>query len=303
MDSSFRQAVGRCLSEKSGKPLEVQRLVPVSGGSIHSAFRADLSDGRQAFVKGGSEVSLEVFEREAEGLSALAEPGILRVPKVLLSAKEAGKSFLALEWVETGRKGPNFFETFGRDLARFHRRTAEEATHGGRFGFSQDNWLGSTPQPNRWENDWTEFWRRHRLGHQLQLARHDGHSDPQLEKLGNRLADRLEEWTDVPEEPPCLLHGDLCGGNYLVDESGQAVLIDPATYYGHREADLAMTRLFGGFAPAFYSAYEEEWPLPPGSAERLAIYELYHLLNHLHLFGTSYRDSCLGILERLVGRK
>ncbi|MCB1032948.1 MAG: fructosamine kinase family protein, partial [Acidobacteria bacterium] len=122
----------------------------------------------------------------------------------------------------------------------------------------------------------------------------------ELESLGARLMDRLDSWLEVPEEPPCLLHGDLWGGNYLVDEAGKAVLIDPAVYYGHREADLAMTRLFGGFGPAFYEGYEEEWPLAPGSEERLAIYELYHLLNHLNLFGRGYRGACVERMRYLV---
>ena len=301
MDTALRLAVGRRLSGGSGAPVEVTRAEAVSGGSIHDAFRARLSDGRSVFVKGSRRLSREVFEREAEGLAALEEAGALRVPRSPLAGSSAGISFLILEWVETGSRGAGFFEAFGGGLARLHRATAERGAHDGRFGFSHDNWIGATPQPNRWQGDWVEFWRRHRLGHQLRLARERGLSDPSLDRLGDELSDRLERWIDLPDEPPCLLHGDLWGGNYLVDEGGRAVLIDPAVYYGHREADLAMTRLFGGFAPAFYSAYEEEWPLPPGSEERLAIYELYHLLNHLNLFGSSYRGSCLAILRRLVG--
>ncbi len=146
-----------------------------------------------------------------------------------------------------------------------------------------------------------DFWRSHRLGFQLRLAREHGVSDDELDRLGDRLMDRLDAWIDLSDEPACLLHGDLWGGNYLSDENGDPVLIDPAVYYGHREADLAMTRIFGGFEPAFYRAYEDEWPLPPGSEDRLPLYELYHLLNHLNLFGRSYRGRCVGILRRYVG--
>ncbi len=156
------------------------------------------------------------------------------------------------------------------------------------------------PQPNPWTRSWLEFFRRHRLGHQLELARRQGRADGELDRLGERLLDRLDQWLDVPGEPPCLLHGDLWSGNFMVGPQGEPVLIDPACYYGHREAELAMTQLFGGFAPEFYAAYEEAWPLPPESAPRVAIYKLYHLLNHLNLFGGSYRGQCVGVLRRLV---
>ena len=301
MDAELRRAVARRLAEAGGGEVEIAAAAPVAGGSIHHAFRVDLAGGRRLFVKAHDAAPRGTFEREAEGLAALAAAGALRTPRDPLPGAPTGVSFLVMEWIEAGRPGPGFFEDFGRRLARLHRVTAEAGGHGGRFGFARDNWLGATPQPNDWSADWVEFWRRSRLDHQLRLARASGLSDRTLDRLGDRLMARLGEWIDVPAEPPCLLHGDLWGGNYLADERGEPVLIDPACYYGHREADLAMTRLFGGFAPGFYAAYEEEWPLPPGSAERLAIYELYHLLNHLHLFGRSYRGRAVAILERLVG--
>jgi fructosamine-3-kinase len=196
----------------------------------------------------------------------------------------------------SGRSGRDFPAEFGRRFARLHR-----STRGARFGFPHDNYLGSTPQPNGWSDDGCDFFRRRRLGHQLGLARAGGLADRGLARLGDRLLDRLDRWLDLPGEPACLLHGDLWGGNYLVDDAGAPVLIDPAAYHGHREADLAMTRLFGGFDAAFYAAYEEEWPLSPGSEERRPLYELYHLLNHLNLFGAAYRGRCLAILRRYAG--
>ncbi len=134
----------------------------------------------------------------------------------------------------------------------------------------------------------------------MRLARERGLSDDELDRLGDRLLERLDDWIDLREEPACLLHGDLWSGNYMADDAGDPVLIDPAAYYGHREADLAMTELFGGFDHTFYEAYEEEWPLPPGSPERREIYKLYHLLNHLNLFGRGYRARCIGILQRFA---
>ena len=301
MDANLRRAVARRLAETGGgstdTAVEVAAAVPVAGGSINRAFRVDLADGRRLFAKAHAAAPGAMFEREAEGLAALAAAGALRVPRDPLPGAAEGVAFLVMEWIEPGRPGAGFFERFGRAFARLHRAGSE----GRRFGFPHDNWLGSTPQPNGWTESWVGFWRERRLGHQLRLARENGLSDRTLDRLGDRLLARLGEWIDLPGEPPCLLHGDLWGGNYLADERGEPVVIDPACYYGHREADLAMTRLFGGFAPAFYAAYEEEWPLPPGSEERLAVYELYHLLNHLNLFGRSYRGRCAAVLERLVG--
>ena len=297
MDATLRRAVARRLAEAGEGTIEIAAANPVAGGSINRAFRADLAGGRKLFVKAHVTAPAEMFEREAEGLAALAGAGSLRVPRDPLPGAAEGVSFLIMEWIDGGSPGEGFFERFGRRFARLHRASSE----GGRFGFPHDNWIGATPQPNQWSESWVGFWRQHRLGFQLGLARENGLSDRALDRLGDRLLARLGEWIDLPGEPPCLLHGDLWGSNYLADERGEPVLIDPACYYGHREADLAMTRLFGGFSPEFYAAYEEEWPLPPGSGERLAIYELYHLLNHLNLFGRSYRGRCVAILERLVG--
>ena len=169
----------------------------------------------------------------------------------------------------------------------------------GPFGFEEDNYIGATPQPNAWTDDWVTFFAEQRLGFQLRLAADNGFGG-ELARLGERLLSRLGELIDEPAEPACLLHGDLWGGNYLCDAEGQPVLIDPAAYYGRREAELAMTTLFGGFDSAFYGAYEEAWPLAPGSAERLEIYKLYHLLNHLNLFGGGYLGGCLGVLRRFA---
>jgi len=175
-----------------------------------------------------------------------------------------------------------------------------QATQQIQFGLDENNYLGSTRQSNRFVDDWCAFWREHRLGYLLRLARQQGASDSTLDQLGGKLMDRLEDFLQEPNEPACLLHGDLWGGNYLVDDQGRPVLIDPAIYYGRREADLAMTMLFGGFDARFYAAYEETWPLADGSEVRLAIYKLYHLLNHLVLFGRSYYGQCIDILRDLV---
>ena len=210
-------------------------------------------------------------------------------------------AFLVMEAIGTGEPRPGFSAAFGRGFARLHAAN-RDAPDGRveRYGFAHDNHIGATPQPNPWTGDWVDFFRRHRLGHQLDLAREKGLSDPELDRLSDRLLDRLDELIGEPEEPPCLLHGDLWSGNTMVGEDGEPVIIDPAAYYGRREADLAMTQLFGGFDRRFYAAYEEVWPLAPGSADRLEIYELYHLLNHLNLFGGGYREGCVAIMRRFA---
>ena len=300
---TLHRAVEKVVAEATGREVRVAGDRPVGGGCIHDARLLDLDDGGALFVKSNRDAPPEMFEREAEGLRALAAPDVIRVPSgPIAGASDDGTRFLVMEAIETGRPKRGFFEDFGRRFARLHRETVQDRDRP--FGFDHDNYLGSTPQPNGRMASWVDFFRERRLGHQLRLARKRGLGGPDLDRLGDRLLDRLDEWIDLallPGEPACLLHGDLWSGNYLADESGEPVLVDPAAYHGHREADLAMTQLFGGFDRAFYTAYEEEWPLPPGSPERLEIYQLYHLLNHLNLFGGGYRSQCLAILRRLVG--
>lgn len=300
LEPTLAEAVEARLAE-AGRERGTSRPIafrPAGGGCIHRSGVVELAGGGTVFLKANSELPDDVFEREAEGLRALAESGCLRVPRDPLPGVAAdGTRFLVMEAIElTGSPGGDrrgFFEDFGRRFARLHRETPGE-----RYGFAHDNYLGPTPQPNPRYDDWGSFFRDHRLGHQLRLARETGASDAELERLGERLLDRVPELVATADEPPVLLHGDLWSGNFGVAADGEPVVFDPAAYYGQREADLAMTRLFGGFDPRFYAAYEEEWPLPPGSEDRLALYELYHLLNHLNIFGGGYRSGCLAILRR-----
>lgn len=308
MDPALRAAVEAALAARDGRAAEVVADRPVGGGCIHDSRLVELADGRRLFLKSDAGVPADLFEREAEGLAALAAAGAIRLPRDPLPGRVGGGGgaaeeplFLLMEAIPAGRPGPGFFADFGRRFAALHRATARSPADGGRFGFEHDNYLGGTPQPNPWTESWTAFFRDHRLGHLLRLARRRGRSDGALDRLGDRLLDRLDRWLDLPDEPACLLHGDLWSGNFLADEAGAPALVDPAAYRGHREADLAMTRLFGGFAPDFYRAYEEAWPLPPGHEERLPLYQLYHLLNHLVLFGEGYRGRCVEILRRYAG--
>lgn len=271
----------------------------VSGGCIADARIAEFADGSAVFVKSGG----GAFLQEAAGLEELASARAVRVPRVLAVDDAA----LVLERIVSASPCSGFFEHFGRSFAQLHE-------HRGRAcGFMADNTIGATPQPNApleadWETlpeapgdgaDWPEFFLERRLRFQVRLAARNGHGSA-LEHLLDRAQPIVLELLAAAPEPPSLLHGDLWSGNFITDERGEPCLIDPAVYYGHREADLAMTRLFGGFAPAFYAAYAEALPLAPGHADRLPLYQLYHLLNHLNLFGGGYYGQSERILRRFA---
>lgn len=264
---------------------------PVAGGSVSRTNKLVLQNARIYFVKSG--VSKIMLDAEAEGLSEIRKCGCVKVPQVVA----LGSSFMVMEWIEKGRRGRDFFKVLGRQLAMMHRYGAEA------FGFKSDNFIGSTPQYNvpvgSQSSEWAVFYMDKRLRPQFDMARANGYVDGHMERLFERISQRLPDLLDGSSETPSLLHGDLWGGNYMVGSLGEPVLIDPAVYYGHREADLAMTKLFGGFDADFYSAYEHEWPLEKGSKLREPVYLLYHVLNHLNLFGSSYRWQSIELMERV----
>jgi len=269
----------------------IDRVTPVGGGSIGQAYRVESTRG-PFFLKVGAS---ETFGAEAAGLSALrdaAEGTGLGVPRVF-GLREGTGGFLLLEWIEPGRADRRYFARFGEGLARLHR----QGPPGEGYGFSADNFIGSTPQRNGWVAEWPAFFRERRLVPQIALARRKGLWKAGWERWAERLLARLDEL--LPRTPErSLLHGDLWSGNHVPGEGGMPWLVDPAAYVGHREADLAMTELFGGFEPSFYDAYRATWPLEPGYPERREVYNLYHLLNHLNLFGEGYAASVERILRR-----
>lgn len=264
---------------------------PVGGGDISAAWQLDAGD-RALFLKTGPVSSAEMFAAEAEGLSEIALANALRVPEVFAVGQTADTAFLALEWLPFERPDVACEERFGEQLAMMHRTSKE------RFGWHRDNTIGLTPQHNRWSADWTEFFREQRLGYQLELAAQNGYGG-ELQRQGRRLLERLPSLFKGYEPSASLLHGDLWGGNWA-SSGGEPVIFDPAVYYGDRETDLAMTRLFGGFGRAFYDAYAAAWPLAPGSAERQHLYQLYHVLNHLNLFGGGYQGRALSLIRALL---
>jgi fructosamine-3-kinase len=269
----------------------VRHLAPLGGGSISSAYKASLADGRTVFAKVHPQFP-DMFRKEASGLRELSVTTTIRIPEVLY----ADTTLLILEYLPVAamRNRKLFFEQFGRSFARLHRHSAPL------FGFGEDNYIGSTPQQNLPRTDsWREFYWSRRLLFQFRLAEKNGYGDERFRTLFMRMEKRLDEIIPDDGEPPALLHGDLWNGNFLCLEDDTPAIIDPAVYYGHREADLGMTLLFGGFSDHFYGAYNEEYPLHNGWEQRMEIYKLYHLMNHLNLFGETYYGQVINVMQRI----
>jgi len=282
-----REALGGAL----GSPVAQARAL--AGGDINQAFEIDLADGRRLFAKTNARSPHGMFAAEARGLAWLAQAGALRVPRVVaVSAPEGAAQFLALELVESGRPARDFDERLGRGLAALHRFGAPG------FGLDHDNFIGRLPQSNAAAPSWPAFYRERRLEAQLRRAADAGLASDRMRRGFDRLFAELDDLIG-PAEPPARLHGDLWGGNLLCDQAGGPCLIDPAVYGGHREIDLGMMRLFGGFGARVFAAYEEAWPLADGAAERVALYQLYPLMVHVNLFGGGYVSSVESALSRL----
>jgi protein-ribulosamine 3-kinase len=258
---------------------------PVGGGCINNGARLQTTSGTSFFLKTNAHPPADMFEREAEGLEALRQPGGPRVPQPYLY----GKNFLLIEDLSPGTRQSEYWPEFGRRLASLHKVVAEQ------YGFPHDNYIGSTPQPNPITRDGYIFFGQHRLLFQARLARDRGllsSAEVQdVEVFIIKLSDL------VPPQPPSLLHGDLWSGNAMADSNGSPAIIDPAVHYGWAEAELAMTTLFGSFPDVFYRSYEEARPLEKGYRSRFPIYNLYHLLNHLNLFGRGYYGQVISILR------
>ena len=235
-----------------------------------------------------------MFEAEAEGLVELRRVNAVRVPEVFGVGTDSDGAYIEMERFALERGTEGDAATLGQQLAALHRHTAKI------HGWHRDNTIGLTPQRNLQTDDWVAFFRDQRLKFQLELAARNGYTG-ELQDLGNRLAERLEDLFEGYDPVPSLLHGDLWAGNWGVAD-GVPVIFDPAVYYGDRETDIAMTQLFGGFGDAFYREYERAWPLAARSAERLELYKLYHVLNHLNLFGSGYLEQATSILRGLTRR-
>lgn len=280
--SSLHHALADALGSP---PASVRKL---DGGDINLAFEVTLRGDQRIFLKTHPSPPKGLYPREAEGLAWLADAHALRVPEVLAisDGTDAAPPFLALEFVEPSNRARDFDERVGRGLAALHRAGPQD------FGFEHDNFIGTLPQPNAKMQDWAQFYGEQRLAPLVARASAKGLFDSGARRDFDRLFDKLPTLVG-DAEAPARLHGDLWGGNLHCDEKGYPVLIDPAVYGGHREVDLAMMRLFGGFSGRVFDAYEECFPLSPGASRRIALYQLYPLLVHANLFGRGYAKSCL----------
>ena len=280
-----------------GEGAKVTGQRSVGGGDINNAYRLEISDGSIIFMKENTAVNIGFFSAEAKGLAAIRSTGAIGTPDVLALGTDHTRSFLLLSYIGSGSRIKGFFERFGEDLANMHKSPCDEYTPKGKFGFTDDNYIGAGYQENTVESSWIAFFKDHRLLPQIDRAKRyfDTGDLARIDKLIAKLDDIL-----IEPDNPALLHGDLWSGNYMTGPDGKAWLIDPAVYVGHPEADIAMTELFGGFAPQFYDAYFETAGRHPGYEDRRDLYNLYHMLNHLNLFGGSYLPAVRRIINRYV---
>lgn len=286
------ESIANAISHATGRTFRVEGRHGVGGGCINSTDVLEGS-GQRYFLKVNETSRLDMFEAEAAGLNEIVASNAIRAPRPIVSGRTGDRAYLVLEYLDLGGRGGGKADTeLGRNLASMHRVTRPE------FGWQRDNTIGSTPQINRPESDWLSFYREHRLRYQLELAAQTG--DRSLLSVGERLLDALPAFFTDYRPPPSLLHGDLWGGNHGVLRDGTPVIFDPAVYYGDREADLAMTELFGGFGDDFYRSYENTWPLDPGYRTRKDLYNLYHVLNHFNLFGSGYGAQARSMMTRLL---
>lgn len=281
---SIFQEIEEFLNEK------ILNKTSVSGGCIANSQKIKTESGRYFFLK-TLEKKPKIFQNEANGLKELEKVKAIRIPKVILQ----NEHFLLLEYIQEGKMDSDFFRKFGFQFAKLHKFTNED------FGFFEDNYIGATQQKNLSTKEeaksWIEFYFNKRLFFQFKLCEQNGFSTLEMSKLFAQLEAKICKILEGSENIPSLLHGDLWSGNFLVEENGNPCLIDPAVYYGNREADLAMTKLFGGFDAEFYESYNETFPLPDGFKYRENIYKLYHILNHLNLFGKGYYSQAISLMK------
>lgn len=298
MKPQYFSSMEEALKSLFGNAVAVSKTERVFGGDINESYVLTLTDGYRIFMKTNSREDSSFFAAEAVGLSAIAGTKTVRTPQILGYGTDAGgmgRSFLLLEYVSAGGRRRDYWERLGQGLAEMHRADTARLTGGGRYGFYEDNYIGMRDQINTPQDSFSAFFRDCRLGPQFrQTAKwFDKRDMRRIMWLLNHLEDFLSE-----PEYPSLLHGDLWAGNVMTGNDGRAWLIDPAVYVGHAEADIAMTELFGGFPAAFYDAYREAGTLAPDYGERRDLYNLYHLLNHLNMFGGSYLSSVRRIVDR-----
>ncbi len=294
--------IAKQISQSTDKQFEITHRKSVGGGCINQAYLINNDRQDRYFIKLNQISLAEMFAAEARGLIEIAATQTIPVPKPICWGAISNYSYLVLDYLDLtvggafpleNLRNPKNWTQMGRDLAAMHRH---QITNTPQFGWHLDNTIGSTPQINHWETDWTTFFKTHRIGYQLQLARRQGGNFPKATELLAAIPQILANH----QPQPALVHGDLWGGNVGFTTAGNPVIFDPATYWGDREVDLAMTELFGGFPAAFYQGYADVYPLDAGYDRRKILYNLYHILNHYNLFGGSYQSQANGMIDRLL---
>ena len=287
------QQIEASISNATNQPAIITDSNHASGGCINDSRIITLQDGREYFLKTHPLTSKlpDFFQAEFDALTLLGDSQTINVPKPIVVENE----FIVLEIFHEGSQAKDWQEQMGHNLALLHQQTQQK-----QFGFSHNNYLGTTQQVNNWQDNWLEFYREQRLGHQLNLFKLKCASDDDLLKSGFELLNKLDEIIGDIQEPAVLLHGDLWSGNAAANDKGEPVIFDPASYYGHREAEFGMMRLFGGFDSRCEAAYQEIWPFEADLERRITLYRLYHELNHLNLFGSAYYSTCLSTIRTLI---
>ena len=289
----IERSIAQHITHISGHPFEIRDRQPISGGDINSAYKLSNQPHSHSlhsyFLKINHADRIEMFEAEAEALRQLQATHTIRVPTPICTGITDAISYIVLEFLDLRPIVPSYES--GRQLARLHLVSGSL-----RFGWTQSNTIGRTPQFNNWTEDWAEFWQEQRIGIQLDMAHKRGARFRQGDRLLNAIPDLLAN--HVPT--PALVHGDLWSGNAGMTRGGEPVIFDPALYWGDREVDLAMTELFGGFSPEFYAGYTEVYPIDPGYSSRKDLYNLYHILNHYNLLGGSYAGQADRMIDRLI---
>ena len=284
------QEIAREITKATGKPFEITNTRSVGGGCINQGYKIS-SGERDYFVKLNQASQVEMFAAEALGLKQMYATQTITVPQPICYGTAGNSCYIVLEWLDLGGSSSQAWTDMGSQLAQMHKKGTAD-----RFGWDRNNTIGSTPQINTWMDNWADFFAEQRIGYQLKLAKRRGGSFPDttkvVEAVREQLADRKPEAS--------IVHGDLWSGNAAVNKAGKPVILDPATYYGDREVDIAMTELFGGFPSSFYRGYDRVWQLDAGYKRRKTIYNLYHILNHFNLFGGGYGSQANRMIEQII---
>jgi fructosamine-3-kinase len=290
LPDELKKSVESILADQFGIPVEISGILSIGGGCINEAYALNTNTGKYFLKYNSAEAFPGMFEKEAAGLKILADTNTIDIPGVIKSANTGNYTYLLLQYIETGVSARNFWNDFGTKLADLHRNTSEY------FGLDHDNYIGSLVQKNNLHPDFFSFFISERIEPQLKDARNKGAFSQSETRYFDSLFNTLHNI--IPVEKPALIHGDLWSGNFMVTANGSPCLIDPAVYYGHREADIAMTQLFGGFDHEFYHSYNLAWPMEKDWHKRMDIFNLYPLLVHVNLFGGSYARQVLQIIRQ-----